>query len=95
MDLCNLSVSSPISDLKFDAQEFLRDVEWKVFETNPRINQNYMFQDDINKHLRVSSNSHPYYKHPILDRIRNRLMGWIATKEFVTPRGNLSPQEQR
>ena len=80
-------------DLKFDALEFLRKVEWKVFfKENPEL-----LTDEVDKHkdLRVNNGKSPNMQHPLLEDIKTRLLGWIANHEVKTPKQNFTQLEMR
>ena len=83
-------------DLLFDTQEFLRKLGWKAFfKQNPHLSCDEMYKNDIHQNLRVTGSSHSHFSHPILDKIKTKLLGWVSNLTPSEAKSNLSPQELR
>lgn len=79
-------------DLKYDAQEFLRKLEWKsYFHENPRERD-----EDEHPQLRIPSRKHPdNYSSPLYDEVRSKLLGFVNNLDPAEPTSNLSNAEKR
>ena len=79
--------------LKFDAQNFIRKLEWKAFfAQHPELRNND--NNNIQRDLIVESNKHPDFQHTCIDKVKTKLFGWIANHQFKTPKSNLTPAER-
>ena len=85
-------------DLSFDAKEFLRKLEWKVFfhQHSDQNGTGNINSKDIHHELRIPSRSHPPdLANPLLDDIKAKILGFVSTFEPEKPKSNLTPAEQR
>ena len=79
--------------LKFDAQNFIRKLEWKAFfAQHPELRNND--NNNIQRDLIVESNKHPDFQHTCINKVKTKLFGWIANHQFKTPKSNLTPAER-
>ena len=95
----NFVESAPANkeDLLFDTQSFIRKLEWKAYFKQCPDNgiDPYARGKDMYSHMHVTGTSHPSYKHPLLDQIKTRLLGWVANTAYSTPANNLGKNEIR
>ena len=84
--------STNTHSLKFDAQNFIRKLEWKAFFTQHPEFQNNV-DNCIHRDLLVQSNKHPDFQHTCIDNVKVKLFGWIANHQFKTPKSNLTKAE--
>ena len=76
-----LSCKTNTHSLKFDAQNFIRKLEWKAFfAQHPELRNND--NNNIQRNLIVESNKHPDFQHTCIDSYNE------------TPKRNLTPAER-
>ena len=81
-------------NLKFDAQNFIRKLEWKAFfKEHPELQNNE--NNNIHSELFIESNKHPDFQHTCIDKVKTKLFGWIANHLFKKPKSNLTPAEHQ
>ena len=83
-------------DLKFDLQEFLRKLSWKAyFHLNPDQKSTSNTEGDLHADLKVKSKNYPIMSNPLLDEVKDKVLGWVANFNPKQPQSNLSPQAIR
>ena len=86
------SKGTNVHNLKFDASNFIRKLEWKAFfKQHPELQSND--NNRIHNDLLVESNKHPDFQHTCIDNVKVKLFGWIANHDFKKPKNNLTPAE--
>ena len=86
------SKNTNVHNLKFDAQNYIRKLEWKAFfKQHPELQNNE--EKNIHSDLFVESNKHPDFQHTCIENVKVKLFGWIANHEFKRPKDNLTPAE--
>ena len=79
--------------LKFDAQNFIRKLEWKAFFAQHPEHQNND-NNNIQRDLIEESNKHSDFQHTCINKVKTKLFVWIANHQFKTPKSNLTPAER-
>ena len=78
--------------LKFDAENFIRKLEWKAFFAQHPELQNFV-DNTLHKDLLVQSNKHPDFQHTCIESVKVKLFGWISNHNFNKPKSNLTAAE--
>lgn len=83
-----------VENLRFDLNEFIRKLSWKVyFSIYPTTETE---EEDLHANLRVKSNKYPdMAPPPLLDEIKNKVLGWVSSFQPEKPESNLTPQALR
>ena len=84
-----------IQDLRYDTIEFIREMKWKAFfhhnpEARTDVNNNTEHAD-----IKVSTFSEAPFQHPLMDELKDKLLGWITSHQAKTPKNNLTQLELR
>ena len=81
-------------DLKFDASEYLRKLEWKAFFHDTRGDEDTVETVDLHPNLRIPSRNSPRdYQNTIVEDIKGRLLSYIDTLDPPKPKSNLTRGE--
>ena len=90
------SMKVDIQDLRYDTLEFIRKLEWKAFFHQIKKDgaENTKERPPVQHNdIRISSFSDAPFKHPIMEDLKVKLLGWIANHKPKTPKSNLTECE--